>query len=405
MIMIKRSNNGFTYSIAALFFMVSIMACNSATSTKETENQVPEKNASDTVELTKAQIETVGIEAGTIQQKNLGELIKVNGQLMVPPDSKANVNTLIGGLVRSILVREGAYVRKGQVLAYIENPEFIRMQQEYLTTKSNLVYVTQEYERQKRLNDQNAGTGKVFQQAQATYLSEQARLSSLAKQLQQIHINPARLDKGSIKTQIPVLSPINGQVAHILITIGSSADLNKSLMEIIDNTAIYCDLKIFEKDATLIRSGQNVSYALSGQEGYVFTGTIRSVNSTYETENRVVIAHASINEVGSRLIAGTYVTASIQVGNKLVRAVPVDAIVNTEGKDFIYQIISDYQTDPDSKAVEMKFRRMEVIIGLTDMGYVEIKLLKPLPDEAKIVVKGARYVLAQSQAGQSEEDE
>ncbi|WP_276348867.1 efflux RND transporter periplasmic adaptor subunit [Daejeonella sp. JGW-45] len=256
------------------------------------------------------------------------------------------------------------------------------------------------------MNDQNAGTGKVFQQAQATYLSEQARLSSLAKQLQQIHINAARLDKGSIKTQIPVLSPIYGQVAHILITLGSSADLNKSLMEIIDNTAIYCDLKIFEKDAPLIRSGQNVSYGLSGQERYVYTGTIRSVNSTYETENRVVIAHASINnEVGSRLIAGTYVTASIQVGNKSVSAVPADAIVNTEGKDFIYQILSNYQTDPDSKALEMKFRRVEVIIGLSDMGYVEIKLLKPLPDDAKIVVKGARYVLAQSQAGQSEDDE
>lgn len=404
--MIKRNMNRSIYGITALFFIVSIMACNSATSTKEPAAQAPEKSASDTIELTTAQIETVGIKYGTIQQKNLGEVIKVNGQLMVPPESKADVNTLIGGMVRSILVREGVYVRKGQVLAYIENPEFIRMQQEYLTTESNLVYVTQEYERQKRLNDQNAGTGKVFQQAQATYLSEQARLSSLTKQLQQIHINTTSLDKGSIRTQIPVLSPISGQVAHILINIGSSADLNKSLMEIIDNTAIYCDLKIFEKDAPVIKLGQKVSFGLSGLDGSIYTGAIRSVNSTYETENRVVIAHANITRTGGKpLIAGTYVTASIQVGNKLVSAVPTDAIVNTEGKDFIYQVISGYQTDPDSKAVEMKFRRMEVITGLSDMGYVEIKLLKPLPAKAKIVVKGARYVLAQSQAGQSEGDE
>lgn len=399
---IKNMSFNTQLSVTALIFVLIFASCNS--NKPQTEGQTVEKNASDTVELSKTQIEMVGILNGRIEQKNLSEIVKANGQLMVPPQSKAEVNTLIGGVVRNILVKEGSYVRRGQALAYIENPEFIRMQQDYLSTKTNLVYVTQEYERQKRLNDQNAGTGKVFQQAQATYQTEQSKLTALSKQLQQININTNRLEKGSIVTQIPVLAPINGQVSHILINTGSSADINKSLMEIIDNSAIYCDLKIFEKDASLVKSGQKVSYGLSGQAGPVYTGKIRSINSTYETENRVVIAHASIGQLNNRLIAGTYVTASIQVGSKLLSAVPTDALVNAEGKDFIYQVISGYQTDKASNEPEMKFKRIEVVTGLSDLGYMEIKLLNPMPADAKIIVKGARYVLAQSQAGESDDD-
>lgn len=397
--------SGFAFRLNATTIIAILVlgSCNSGTVPAEQQPDV--KPTTDTVELSKTQIETVGILLGSVEQKNLGEIIKANGQLTVPPQSKAEVNTLMGGIVRDIFVREGSYVRRGQRLALIENPEFIRLQQDYLSAKANLVYVTQEYERQKRLNDQNAGTGKVFQQAQATYLTEQSRLAALSKQLQQININVNRLSKGTIISQIPVLSPISGQISHILINIGSSADINKLLMEIIDNTSIYGELKIFEKDAALVKSGQKVSFDIAGQ-GTVFTGMIRSINSTYETENRVVIAQANIDRMkDTRLIAGTYVSASIQVGSSSVSAVPVDAIVNTEGKDFIYQGISGYQTDPASKETEMKFRRIEVIRGLSDLGYVQIKLLKPLPADARIVVKGARYVLAQSQAGESEGDE
>lgn len=409
----KKKINGLIFSIAAMLSIMVIAACNSGTNPNQPASQATEKTASDTVELTKAQIETVGIETGAIQQRNLSDLIKVNGQLMVPPESKADVNTLIGGVVRNILVKEGTYVRKGQALAYIENPEFIRMQQEYLTTKSNLVYVTQEYERQKRLNDQNAGTGKVFQQAQATYLSEQARLSALTKQLQQININTNSLDKGSIKTQIPVLSPISGQVSHIMINIGSSAEMNKILMEVIDNTAIYCDLKIFQKDLNKVKVGQKITYQLAGKTDRTFTGKITSINSTYEVENRIVIAHAAINhERNNMLIPGTYVSASVQVGNKTVPAVSLDAVVNAEGKEFIFLVLPESNVsemegkneDTTSQRQEVRYKKMEVVIGLADLGFVEIKLLKPLPANTLIVTKGARYVLAQSQGGESDDE-
>lgn len=405
---IKKHFINTSFILTAIGFFAILSACNSTTNTTDATSPVPEKVASDTIELTKAQIVTVGVETGFPEKRNLGDLIKVNGQLMIPPESKAEVNTLIGGVVRKILVKEGNYVRKGQVLAYIENPEFIRMQQDYLTTKSNLVYVTQEYERQKRLNDQNAGTGKVFQQAQATYLSEQAKLNSLRRQLQQIHINTSNLDKGTLYNQIPIWSPISGQVSHILINIGSSADMNKTLMEVIDDSSIYCDLKIFQKDLNKVKVGQKITFQVNEQTEKAFSGKIRSINATYETANRIVIAHASIDHQKSDpLIPGSYVTASVLLGDKTVLAVPTDAVISAEGKEFIFVVLAESDTakpvkkNPDQ---EVRFKKIEVITGISNQGYTEIKLLETLPENTRIVTKGARYVLAQSQTGQSDDE-
>lgn len=404
-IRIQKNRLGFL-SFAA--FSIFLSACGSGPDKKGSNVNIAGKSKSDTIELSMVQIKTASIQVGIPEQKNLTDLIKVNGQLMVPPESKAEVNSLIGGKVTNVLIKEGDYVRKGQVLAYIENPEFIRMQQGYLTTKSNLVYVTQEFERQKRLSEQNAGTGKVFQQAQSTYLTEKAKLNALAKQLQQIHISVNSLDNGNIKTQIPLLSPISGQVFRILVNIGSSADMNKTLMEIIDDSAVYCDLKIFQKNLDKIQVGQKITFQISEQTEKAYSGKITSINSTYEAENRIVIAHATVNhQSNGKLIPGSYVSASILLGDKTVLAVPADALVSADGKSFVFRVIPESgSSQPDEKNTqqEMRFIKTEVIRGISDQQFTEIKLLKPLPKNTQIVTEGARYVLAQSQGGQSDDE-
>lgn len=396
-------NHKFLNCSILLLPLTLLLACSS--SPKEPTAQMAEKKPNDTVELTHTQIEVVGLETGSITQQNMSEMIKANGQLMVPPESKAAVNALVGGIVNKIMVKEGGIVRKGQIVAYIENPEFVRMQQEYLTTKSNLVYIKQEFERQKRLNDQNAGTGKIFQQAQSNYLSEQAKLDALAKQLQQINVSISALNNGTITTLIPVLSPISGQVTHIFINKGLFADMNKTLLEVVDNSAVYCDLKIFQKDVESVHPGQQIFFQFSGADTKIFKGSIKSINREYESDNRVVIAHAEIDRPTERnLIAGTYVSASVAIGSKKVMAVPIDAVVSAEGKEFIFVALPESVEADKNQREEQRFIKTEVVTGLSDLGYIEIKLLKALSSDTKIVTKGARYVLAQSQGGYSDDE-
>jgi cobalt-zinc-cadmium efflux system membrane fusion protein len=361
-------------------------------------------------EITSEQMEAVGIELGTIEQHNLTSVVKATGQLTVSPQSRAVVNALVGGVIRRINVIAGQQVAKGQVVAAIENPEFIRLQQEYLTSKDNIVYLRQEYERQKTLQEADAGIGKVYQQAAANYAAEQSKLRTLEAQLMQIHINPSQVSKGRLIAQVPVLAPISGTVGKINLAVGTYTDASSPLMEITNNSTMYCELQVFEKDIANVRTGQQVTFSLTNQNDTKFSGQVYGINKSLDTGVRAATVHAKINNIAPlNLIAGQYVTALIETGKQSVSAVPKDAIVKANDKTYIF-VFEGTENEPvkkdeddkeaDNKKVQEKYRfkMIEVITGVEELGYVEIKLFNELQPNTKIVTKGAFYVYSSMQS-------
>ena len=87
---------------------------------KETDTgRTQDKDKESGLELSAEQMKSVGIVTGPIEQKNLDAVVKANGQLAVPPQNKAEVSILSGGIISNIDVLEGQQVHKGQVLATI----------------------------------------------------------------------------------------------------------------------------------------------------------------------------------------------------------------------------------------------------------------------------------------------
>lgn len=419
--------------LVILISVFSFVSCNSSgnkeieasDSTAANKNQVPDKveeEHTEVIELTDEQMKAVGIEIGKIELKNLSSVIKASGQLEVPPQNKADVTSLVGGIIKKIFVLEGNYVKKGQTVAIIENPEFIKLQQEYLSIKKGHTYTMQEFERQKELKENDAGTGKIYQQAESNLMAEKARLTGLETQMKQLGINPATVANGNIVTQLPILAPIAGVVGHINISVGTYIDVTKSLMDIIDNSNIHCDLLVFEKDLFKVKVGQEVNFILTNQDNRQITGRVYGINQSFESENKAVIVHAVIKDGAKyKLIPGMYVSALIKVGNQNVTAVPVDAVVKSEGKEYIF-IVDEEHEEPgrdkdqekreeggnekeESKGDENKlaFKMVEVITGVTELGYIQITVADKVPENARVVTKGAFYILSKSKG--SEEDE
>lgn len=391
--------------IAAILILPALNSCNSRggkeRSRENTRAAQTEEKKPGIIELSATQMKAVGIEIGAIEQKNLKSVVKASGQLEVPPQNRASVSVLLGGVIKNIFVLEGKYVQKGQILATIENPDFIKLQQDYLTTQSELSYLEQEYQRQKELNEQNAGTGKIFQQTSANYNSQKARLKSLEDQLRQIHVNIAQLSMGNIVSQVPVTAPISGTIGHININVGTYVDPTKSLMDIVDNSKIHCDLLVYEKDLFKVKPGQKVNFILTNQNNNPISGEIYGINKNFEKDARAVIAHAIIKDpIKSRLIPGMYVSALIDVGNQTTPAVPVDAIVRSAGKEYIFEAVQM----PDEKDSLYGFKKIEVTTGVTDLGYTEIAPLEEISPKAKIATKGAFYILSKAESGGDEEE-
>ena len=366
---------------------------------KETDTgRTQDKDKESGLELSAEQMKSVGIVTGPIEQKNLDAVVKANGQLAVPPQNKADVSILSGGIISNIDVLEGQQVHKGQVLATIKNQDLIKLQQDYLAAKNNFAYVQAEYDRQSQLKAAGAGTGKSFQASEATYNAERSRLTAYESQLQQLGVSPRRISNGHIVSQFPVTSPISGTVGTITANSGAFGQPGTSIMEIVDNSKIHCDLTVFEKDLMAVKVGQKVSFQLTNQDNQIINGTINGINKSFENESKGVIVHAVINNrQHQNLIPGMYVTALISTGSKLTAAVPVDAVIRSEGKQYIFVTTTH---NKDGKTI---FTKTEVTTGVTELGYIQITPLTALAPDVQIATKGAFYL--QSKAAGSGEEE
>ncbi len=396
---------------AAFCIMIVIISFSSCGGSKKKETAQKTKTAIDITfkqkeiaEVTEAQMEAVGIKLGGIELQNLTNVIKVSGQLTVPPQNKAAVNALVGGVIKSITVTEGQQVQKGQIVVSIENPDFIKLQQDYLTSKDNIVYLAQEYERQKTLKEADAGIGKVYQQASANYAAEQSKLRALEAQLRQIHINPTQVRSGNIIRQVPVPAPISGTIGKINLSIGTYTDASNPIMEIVNNRNMHCDLHVFEQDIVNVRIGQAVRFTVTSLNNKQISGRIFGINKSLEQENKSVVVHAVVNNVASlNLIEGMYVAALIETGKAMVPSVPNDALVKVIDKSYIFVLegkdndkvqkdAGDREADTSQAISKYRFKMIEVVPGVKELGYVQITLTEQLPPNARIVTKGAFYI-------------
>ncbi|MDR0415240.1 MAG: efflux RND transporter periplasmic adaptor subunit [Prevotellaceae bacterium] len=351
------------------------------------------------ITLTEAQMKTVDIQLGKIEMRDLNSVIRVNGQLDLDPQKKAEVTSLTSGIVKQVLVTEGKFVSAGQALAYLENTEIVELQKNYLVLKKETLISEQEYSRQEELSAQGAGVQKSLQQAAATYEITKAQLAGLEKQLRQLSISPEQVSTGNMATQIPLRSPIAGYVNKINVSTGSFVDMQTSLMSITDNSGIHCDVKIFEKDINLIRIGQEVSIMLTNQPSKMLKGEIHEINKSFEDDTKAILAHVTLKtKTDAKLLPGMYVTALINTGRQKTASVPNDAIVSKDGKKYIFVLEED--KDGESEAEEngdehgksFHFSAVEVVTGVSELGYTQVTPVGEWDENATIVKSNAFYV-------------
>jgi len=402
----------FAYSLLLMAFFTTLIACGNKEKTENIEDpKVESKEAESTIaSLSTEQIKTVDIQYGSIEQKQLSATLKVNGALRVPNNYKANVTSLYGGVIKTINVQSGDFVKKGQLIATIANPQFIQLQEEYLSTTSKIIFAEQEVARQKELNEGNAGALKNYQSANAELKSMRTRRASLQQQIQLMGINPNSLNNSNLRSALSVTSPISGTISNVFSNIGSYVDVSSPLAEIVDNSQLHLDLNIFEKDLPLIKIGQIIHFRITNNSGEDYNAKVYSIGAAFENESKSIPIHATVQGNKSGLIDGMNITAIVSLNDVTTTAIPNEAIVSTDGKDYIFVVINNQASEEKPEGAKVKnenvakskiketenvnFEKIEVAKGVSNMGYTAITLVKDLPANAKIVIKGAFFVNA-----------
>lgn len=400
-------------SVLSLLTIVSCGGNSSAESANKTEEGHEDSHENtNTTTLTEEQIKSIGIELGVIEDKQLTASLKTNGVLKVPNQNKASVNSVYRGVVKSLLVQPGNTVRKGQVIATVSNPEFVQVQSDYLNVSAKIGLAELEVKRQKDLNAGNAGALKNLQAAETELRTLRTAKSTYEQQIRLMGINPSKLSNGKLISVLSITSPIGGVVSDVKVEIGSYIDVSTTIAEIVDNSQLHLDLFVYEKDLPKLKNNQLIHFTLTNNPGKEYDAEIYSLGSSFEGESKAVTVHARVQGDKTGLIDGMNITAVISLDKATVPAVPSEAVVTIAGQDYIFVLTDEHAEEehqPNGKDTikhetkenhghenekGLTFEKIPVAKGTTDVGFTEITLLKEISKDAKVVVKGAFFVLA-----------
>lgn len=367
-----------------------LAACNN--SEKESPLLTSPEGRDDIVHLSKAQFENAKMEVGQLTEKPFAETVQTSGMIDVPPQSRAVISAFAGGYIKNTPLLVGNKVSKGQRLVTLENPEFITMQQNYLETAEQLSYLKSEYERQRIMFDEKITSQKSFLKAESEYKSNLARYNSLKKNLEMLNINPASVQAGNIVSAVNIYSPIDGNVTQVYVNTGTYVSPADKIMEIMNTDHIHLELKVFEKDLLQLKKGQEILFTVPEASKEIFKGEVHLVGTSIDPNTRIALIHGHIDEKDEQnFTAGMFVEAQIVTGTSNQWALPENAVVEMEGKNYVLLIENE-------NAEEFEILPVEVKIGATYNGFRAIGKSEKFKPETKFLTKGA-FVLLQEEGG------
>jgi len=317
--------------------------------------------------LSWAQFESAGMKTGVMQPEKLEEFVRTTGYLSVPQEYRVVISSYLGGYASSTPLLPGDYVKKGQFLINLTNPDIINLQQDYLVSKQKLNYLKSVYDRQVVLAGENISSQDMLLMAERDYNNMLTSKAALGQTLRLINIDPEQITPETVSPEVRLVSPIDGYIASVNAVNGQFSDPGEKLFEIINTDHIHLEMKLFEKDVMNVTPGQKIRFSLPDVKKSSFTGEVFKVGKSINMENRTVDVHAhpDIEDGLPGLMIGMYVQVEIVIADRMAECVPVESLASLSGIDYLFVMRSAGNDN-------LIFEKIPVSVGLINDQYAEI---------------------------------
>jgi membrane fusion protein (multidrug efflux system) len=295
-------------------------------------------------------VATAAVEVGTIARS-----ITVSG--VVQPLRSVGINSQLAGAVREVNVEEGDVVRRGTVLARLDDRE-IRAQVASAEAAFEVAQAT--FQRSERLFERQVITRAEYDRDRAAYMAARAQLDQLR----------TRLAYATIE------APINGIVTEKFIEAGDIVSTQSRLFTLADLDTLVARVQVSELDVVELREGATVDISLDAYPDRLFKARIRRIFPTADPATRLVPVEVALDEEANAYARpGFLARVRLALGTRSgVLLVPASAIVGDAGSPAVFVVRED-----------RAFRRT-VETGLTSEGRVEI--VAGLQPGERVIVAG-----------------
>lgn len=332
------------------------------------------------LQLNEAQVKLIGITTTGIQRKEMEQTVRLNGKVDIAPSHISALSSMIGGHITEIRVLPGNKFSKGQVLARVEDPGFIQLQQDYLVSKAQIVAARLNYERQRQLNENKASSDKELQLAEAEYKTLLATQKALEEKLKLIRIHPSGVSAGNIVRSIGIYAPFSGVVSKVFVKTGQYITASDPVFELIDPKGLLLKLKVFENAITGIAIGQLVHVYTNKDPDKKQAAKVISIVPSIDADGAAEII-AKLEKPDPALMNGMYINAELDLVSYQTDVLPDSAVVAYEGNAYVFEALSGN-----------RFKLHEVSADRSAGGFTVIQHAGFL-DGKKIVAHGAYSLL------------
>ncbi|TDD74932.1 efflux RND transporter periplasmic adaptor subunit [Flavobacterium caseinilyticum] len=362
-------------SLYIIALSIALFSC------KESKTEEVEQKDDGLTTVTSVQFKSSGMEIATPTEQDFDVTVKSSGKIDVPPQNRAKVNTFMGGYVKSTTLLVGNKVTKGQALLTLQNTEFLDIQKDYMEVAEQLNFLKSEYDRQKTLYDEKITSQKNYLKAESEYRRAKAMHQSLRAKLVLLNINPRNVEKGILTSTITIFSPITGDIVIMNANVGMYVAPSDVILEIVDTDHLHLELAVFEKDILNVKIGQKIHFKVPEASKDVFNADVHLVGKSIEGNDRTINIHGHLDDaIKQKLLTGMFVEAEIIIDSKKGLAIPSEALLTENNKNFVLLL--------DNEKNGYSFKKVSVKIGEKSEKFVEILPNTMINDSSRILTKG-----------------
>jgi membrane fusion protein, heavy metal efflux system len=308
-------------------------------------------------------------------------VLRLTGSVAYNSFETTPVITQVSGPVSRILVFPGQVVSLGQPLLYVSSPDFAQLRSNYLKARDAFALAEKNYARALDLYAHHAIAQADLQQAESSRNQTQADLQAAEQALRVLGVHLDTVLKDPVSPEIPVLSPIAGEIVERLAAPGQVIQAGATQVFTISNMrTVWVLANVYEHDLGYVHLHDPVDIQTDAYPT-TFHGRISYVATALDPTTRTLQVRIETQNPGKKLKKDMYVTATVHAGaieNALL--VPDSAVLrDAENQPFVYVAQGSGQ-----------FAQRPVTVGDTQNGSIQI--LAGLKAGDRVVADGSLFL-------------
>jgi len=293
-------------------------------------------SAAETIRLTPEQIKQLGVQIASLKPSANIPLLTAPAKVVVPPTQEQVVSAPQAGLVTQLGFAVGDTVNAGQLVAQLNSPEILTLQQQYLHSENQRQLAASNYRRDKNLFAEGVIAQKRWQETSSQYASLESDSKSFRQMLKISGLSEAQIQNlaktGNFNSQLNLYSPITGVVLEKMASAGERLNSLSPLYRIAKLSTLWLEIAIAHEKIAQIQVGDEVAILNTP-----ITAKIALLGKSVNPVNQSVLVRAVINQTNPAVRVGQTVTVQlIRANTQTAFTVPSTAVAQNGGKSYLF---------------------------------------------------------------------